>query len=374
MQGLRMADIASTGDFTSPRRDELSILWAITRVCNYSCSYCVYYKSTRHADFSSREQLLRAARSIVRLARPGYQLTLYGGEPTHHPHFLALLDALATAGAPLALRMYTNGSRTPAFFEKMLATLAGQPFGVIFSLHHEFANFDRFLGNVRLCAEAGLSVGISIMFAPGHRDLARRYVEAMLELRARVPFFVSLNLPYTRDGAMATGCTTEDLAWIEASRAAFAAFDMPDRSWRGPYVSPFYTRIKANITLEREGRRTLLAPEDSLEVLSRLMTPSYREFHCCSGANVWFIEEDGAVRGGVCSASAHMGNIFRDSEIALQQRAAVVQCHSVTCGSIENIPLPKFRDRAEAEACMQGFQRRARAYFYQAEAARLAAD
>src|SRR3954449_6537779 len=65
--------------------------------------------------------------------------------------------------------------------------------------------------------------------------------------------------------------------------------------------------------------------------------------NCVSGANVLFIEEDGAVRGGVCDKCQPMGNIFTDPEIAILQKMNIVRCTATGCNSIENIPLPKFR-------------------------------
>ena len=41
----------------------------------------------------------------------------------------------------------------------------------------------------------------------------------------------------------------------------------------------------------------------------------------------------------------------------------VVHCNSTICGSVENIPLPKFRNFDEAEACVSDFKERAKSYF-----------
>jgi hypothetical protein len=351
----------------SERRDTLSILWAITKGCNYRCSYCVYTKELKHTEFSSRDDLLRAARTIVRLGRPGYQLTLYGGEPTQHPYFMDLLAYLAGSTASLSLRMYTNGSRSTQFFQKMMATAERTYFGVIFSLHPEFAKFAQFRRNVELTAAGGMSIGVSFMFVPAFREQARRYMDELLALRARVPFFVSINYPYTPSGAMGGGCSAEDIAWIAESRQAFDQLPMP-----GHLRTPFYTRLMSKVAIERDGRRVWLDPRDSLQSLTLMKTPSYKDYFCCGGTNVLFIEEDGAVRGGVCDASPPMGNMFRDSEIALVQNMRPVRCSQAACASIENIPLPKFRSKAEAEACTAEFRNRAKASLYRAEAARLA--
>jgi MoaA/NifB/PqqE/SkfB family radical SAM enzyme len=170
MNTIRAKEIISVGDYSSERRDTLSILWAITKGCNFRCSYCVYTKDLRDTVFSTKEELLRAARTIVRLGRPGYQITLYGGEPTQHPHFMDLLGYFAASPAPVSLRMYTNGSQTTQFFETMMAIVRDYYFGVIFSFHPEFAKFEKFKRNVELTAGGGMSVGISYMFVPAKRE------------------------------------------------------------------------------------------------------------------------------------------------------------------------------------------------------------
>jgi MoaA/NifB/PqqE/SkfB family radical SAM enzyme len=359
-------EIVATGDFMSERRDVLSILWAITKGCNYRCSYCVYTRELKHTQFSSRDDLLGAAQTIARMGRPGYQLTLYGGEPTQHPHFLDLLEYLPASASPISLRMYTNGSRSTRFFDKVMFVTHNIYFGVIFSFHPEYTKFEQFIRNVELTACGGMSVGISFMFVPAFREQSRRHMEEFLALRSKVPFFVSINYPYTPSGEMGGGCSVEDFAWINESRQAFDQLGMPDH-----LRTPFYTRLMSKIALERCGKRVWLEPQDSLLSLAEMRTPSYKDYFCCGGTNVLFIEEDGAVRGGVCDASPPMGNIFRDSEIAFVQSMRPVRCSQATCASIENIPLPKFRSKSEAEACTTDFRSRAKAYLYRAEAARL---
>jgi hypothetical protein len=43
----------------------------------------------------------------------------------------------------------------------------------------------------------------------------------------KMPLFMSLNYPYLPDGVMGIGCSEADIAWIEASRAAFDRLPMP---------------------------------------------------------------------------------------------------------------------------------------------------
>src|ERR1017187_1349146 len=82
METFQISDIISNGDFALQSRDTLSVLWALTRACNFNCSYCTYSRDFKLADeiFSTKEDLLGAARKLLGLNRPGYQITLYGGE------------------------------------------------------------------------------------------------------------------------------------------------------------------------------------------------------------------------------------------------------------------------------------------------------
>ena len=202
-----------------------------------------------------------------------------------------------------------------------------------------------------------LGLGVSLMFDPEFRNRAREFVDALLELRENTPFFMNFCYPYAPDGTTVVGCKEEDYAWSRESEVAFQKMPMPDG-----LKSPFFTRIMSNITIERDGKRIELAPEKSLQLLGKSEMPPYKNYYCCAGTNVIFIEEDGTVRGSVCESSKVIGNIFAEPPESLATNMDVVCCRISRCNSIENIPLPKFRNRDEAEACVALFKERARAY------------
>ncbi len=366
MAKLEVRDIVATGDFLSGHRDTLSVLWTITNGCTYRCSYCFYSKDNKLSSFSNKSDLLRAARTLLRLGRPGYQITLYGGEPTYHPHFQDLVEYLAASQAPISLRVITNGSRSPDFFERLTSSTPVDHLGLIFSLHAEFAKFSKFKRLIEVTSSSGAAVGISVMYDARTSAITRRYLLDLLVLRMRYPFFVTINLPYDETGALGPGCTREDLETVAAFRRRFAQIPIPSH-----LHSPFFTRIQSDVIVQREGRREAVPRRDTLQLLAEAYTPSYREFYCCAGANVIFVHEDGSTIGGVCSNSRYIGNLMRDSETSIIRNMRVVCCDAVACSSIENIPLPKFRNRAEADACMDAFKQRAAAYLYRAEASRI---
>jgi hypothetical protein len=153
-------------------------------------------------------------------------------------------------------------------------------------------------------------------------------------------------------------CTAEDYTWINDSKAAFNRISIP-----GHLKTPFFTRIQGNITIEREGKLVTLAPEESLQLLGQSKMPSYQNFYCCGGTNVIFVAENGLVSGGVCDAAEPLCNLFQEPLPSLISKMNVVQCSAETCNSIENIPLPKFRKREDAEACLDSYKERAKNYY-----------
>jgi hypothetical protein len=260
--------------------------------------------------------------------------------------------------------MYTNGSQSPKFFEKMVTITRDTSFSIIFSLHLEYANFEKFKRAIEITTGAGMSIAVSLTFLPTLRERAREYTNKLLALRMKTPFFMNISFPLnTANGVMGEGCVDGDFAWCKASREAFDRIPMPSN-----LKSPFFTRIISNITLEREGKRENLAPKESLQLeskydgVSSLQTPSYKNYYCCGGTNVIFLQENGIILGSVCDSAQPLGNIFFDSAINIIERMNVVRCSSTACGSIENIPLPKFRNLFEAEACVSKFKERAKAY------------
>jgi hypothetical protein len=207
-----------------------------------------------------------------------------------------------------------------------------------------------------------MSVAVSLTFLPTLRERAREYTDKLLALRAKTPFFMNISIPLnTANGIIWDGCTAEDLAWVKASREDFDRIAIP-----GNLKSPFFTRVLSNITVERDGKRESLPLKDWIasqtDGVSSAQAASFKNFYCCGGTNVIFLQEDGTAIGGVCGSAQRLGNLFFDSAISIIEHMHVARCTSTACNSFENIPLPKFRHFVEAEACVSGFKERAKAY------------
>lgn len=352
---FQLSDIIASGCTNKNDCDALSVLWILTEESNYSCTDRCCRKFFK--KFSTKEQLLRAADALLGMKRPGYQITLYGGEPTDHPHCTDLINYLCSQDAPINLRIFTNGSRSPEYFEKLLAALKGKKLELIFSLHLEHAEVENLLRNIELTASAGLKVGVNFIYSPNHLEKARVFADRLLMLRNQVPFFFAQSFEYDTVGHMRKDCSEEDVSFRKDLNAAFAAFPaLP------PSDSPFYPHIESNIVVEKNDTRTYLPKKMSLKLLTTGNAPRYKDFYCCTGSNVFFICEDGTVKGAECPVAPAIGNAFVDTPERLAQGMQLVRCTAPSCNSIENIPLPKFKLLSEAEAYLAAAKKRSLGY------------
>jgi hypothetical protein len=356
MDDFSMDDIVCNGDFLPESRDTLSILWSITSGCDYRCYYCLAPKSD-FGKFSSKDELIKTASKILLLNRPGYQFTLYGGEPTYHPHLLDLIRFLGDTDAPVSLRIFTNGNRHLGFFEKMVNFVKAKPFGFILSIHLEYADINHILQVLEIVAGAGIYVGVNLMFVADHSERGRQFGEALLNLRSKAPFAMSYCFPFTDEGIMGVGLTEDDRQWCHKSTQEFNGFPLPDY-----YKSPYFTRIRSNIVVEHNGERAMLPPDESLKLLAKPEVPPYKGFYCCGGTNVIFVDEKSNIYSSVCECSKVIGNAINDPLSRLATNMEIVVCGTEGCKSIENIPLPKFRNKVEAEVCLEQYKERGKAY------------
>ena len=91
-------DIEMVGQWTMLHRDLFNVSWLLGRYCNYSCSYCWPYASTKKKDWRSEDVVLLTLEEIKKQARErgfnSFHFSFSGGEPTVVPTLPKLLDEL----------------------------------------------------------------------------------------------------------------------------------------------------------------------------------------------------------------------------------------------------------------------------------------
>ena len=89
-------DVVKVGQRTMLHRDLFTVSWLLGRFCNYSCSYCWPYASSRTKDHRPIDLILMTIDEIKRQARANgynsFHFSFSGGEPTFHPQYLEIME------------------------------------------------------------------------------------------------------------------------------------------------------------------------------------------------------------------------------------------------------------------------------------------
>lgn len=175
----------------------------LTAECNNRCPGCgnIFIKQTDARLPIRQLQSLDAAAWIAildQIAGHARRLKLTGGEPTMHPEFEIILQAVAAKQIPFTL--FTNGRwRDPAYLVRSLSSIQGC-LGLLISLHgataeaHEafsgvVGSFAETCENIRRATSAHLQVAISTVFTPQSVNQLDEVVVLARDLGARQVVF-----------------------------------------------------------------------------------------------------------------------------------------------------------------------------------------
>ena len=118
-------NIVSVGQRTMIHRDLFTVSWLLGRFCNYSCSYCWPYASSRVKDHRPIDLILMTIDEIKRQSRENgynsFHFSFSGGEPTFHPQYLEIMEYLADDVPNCnyhSVHMTSNISRKMKWFEE----------------------------------------------------------------------------------------------------------------------------------------------------------------------------------------------------------------------------------------------------------------
>ena len=150
-------DIEMVGQHSMVVKDLFTVSWLLGRFCNYSCSYCWPYASSRTKDHRDTELCLMTVDEIKRQARNNgfnsFHFSLSGGEPTFHPGYLEILEHLADDVDNCnytSIHMTTNLSRKGPWWDRYLESASKfQRASITASCHREHVNTEAKLHEFR---------------------------------------------------------------------------------------------------------------------------------------------------------------------------------------------------------------------------------
>lgn len=167
-------EIVHFGQRSLLKRDLFVVSWLLGRFCNYSCSYCWPYASTKKKDHRPWEVLERTMHEIKRQARErnfrSFHFSFSGGEPTFHPNYLELLKMLADDTAHCnyqSVHMTSNCSQPLKWFESYVKTTENlHRVSVTASFHKEFAKRDQLKEKLVFLQSNDVQVTVNMVMVP----------------------------------------------------------------------------------------------------------------------------------------------------------------------------------------------------------------
>jgi organic radical activating enzyme len=333
----------------------LHVNWCLTRICNYRCSYCFDQNKPGTERFATWIQLQQAIENLVTLNRPRYEFCFSGGEPTLHPSFIKFIHVLCgTMNEKISLlQVITNGSRDSAFYADLIASAGDVPLRLFFSLHAEYAKIDKIQAIVEKFS-GKVPIHFALMFHPDLREYVRNLHAMLREYRTKHFFtarIAQLRSPPSFD-AMDDRYTPEDLAWMDGANRAFA--EVARRFPPPPAPSPSWSPLFWDIA--EKGRRSLLSQGDDNQALRNGML-TFTGLWCSLGSRVLAVNHDGSCAGARCGPAfrASAGNIFENDPLWANDLPVLAECPEKNCSCGANFPIPKFRDKIEAEHFFRNF-------------------
>ncbi len=175
--------IVKLGQKSMLHRDMFTVSWILGRFCNYSCSYCWPYASTRKKDHRDIDLILMTIDEIKRQARDNnynsFHFSLSGGEPTFHPNYLEILEHLAEDKPNCnyhSVHMTSNCSRKMSWFEEYADIVSHfDRASITASFHKEHLNtpakVHEFGDKLLYCMSRGIKVTINQVMVPENWDV-----------------------------------------------------------------------------------------------------------------------------------------------------------------------------------------------------------
>ncbi len=170
--------IERVGQMSQLYRDLFSVSWILGRFCNYSCSYCWPYASSKQKDHQPLDQILKTINSIKSQARErgfnSFHFSFSGGEPTLHPNYLEILKFLNDDTRQTnyqSIHMTTNLSAGLGWFKKYAeATKDLYRVSITASYHTEFVEKESFAEKLIFLQQNDIQTTINMVMVPERFD------------------------------------------------------------------------------------------------------------------------------------------------------------------------------------------------------------
>lgn len=175
--------LVAVEDNYPPKDDFLRLEWNLGRTCNFDCSYCspnIHSKKAEHLDLNV---IKRTAKKFVDHAKEtsrSLRISLTGGEPYLHPHFIEILKTLKQEGVN-RISITSNGSVPTRLYIESLNYIDY----LNISVHFEFIKIETLkmrLIEIQQNLNSMQRLHLHVMMLPGRVDEALGFADDLREL------------------------------------------------------------------------------------------------------------------------------------------------------------------------------------------------
>ncbi|MFN8792567.1 MAG: radical SAM protein [Bdellovibrionales bacterium] len=175
---IPFSEIVRLGQISQLYRDLFCTSWILGRFCNYKCSYCWPYASTKTRDHRPFSQIVSTMQSIKSQARErgfnSFHFSFSGGEPTAHPNYLDVLEHYSSDTKSLYQSVHMTSNLSPGlkWFERYAhATRSLHRVSITASFHKEFADRIAFAEKLLFLQEQNIQITINMVMVPTRFDV-----------------------------------------------------------------------------------------------------------------------------------------------------------------------------------------------------------
>ncbi len=289
----------------------ISVLWNISSICNYKCSYCRPYLHDNQSMSLNIQTFKCALDKIMNKFQDQHvRIWFTGGEPTLNKEFLGMLKYAADEYKDRAsLGMTSNGTKNVEYYYEAFKYLNS----ITFSCHFEQGNEDELLEKVKNltqyidknCDSKFVSASINVMMEPLYWDRVTKFIAKCNEMQ------IHFDMMKLHGGYY--GYTEEQEEFMK----------------QGSYT------YKDIYGYDQDGN----IQEFNSNKFCIMDKNKCKDWKCTIGMNSFFIWNDGSVYRGECEVGDLLGNVYTgDFEIS----NVPVVCTCETCNSISDLRIMKY--------------------------------
>jgi MoaA/NifB/PqqE/SkfB family radical SAM enzyme len=291
------------------------VIWTVTTVCNYSCSYC---PSDLHDGKYRWPENYRPIIDLINKWRDGpITIDILGGEPTLWPKFTDFCKDITNSSPHFTKLIFSsNGARSLRYWRDFDAPISS----LGLSFHPEEADVDHFLKVVETLHNR-YPLTIWLMLSYPHLDLIKKVFEELKKFKVKVRVMSVVG----KENNIHSTILTDLPEYTDFSVSSKLDQALP---FRGP---PFRTFASDGI------ESIAIDPQD----LINRKEDAFKGWNCYVGSDTLYITPEGNVTGSSCSVGKTYGNVFTDQNISIT--TAPIKCPYDYCGCGSDVEILKHK-------------------------------